>query len=146
MHSSVSESVDLASSGRAEQLEGEDEDRVRGNALAWLRSVAKLWRDDDLALAPDAHAEGAFLESIDKIASSNDEVRRIAIHPARVEDGAIRQGAGIAHRRVAADDRLRSRPHHDVPVIQARARAREVIEIDPERGIERRPCDGRARR
>ena len=138
----------------AQQLDGEDQRRVRRDLPGAALRVAELRRDHQLALAADLHARDALVPALDHPARAQLKAERPIARARRVEHRAVGQVPGVVDLDVAALHRLGALAdhvvgHRDLPRRLAGRHGRAVegrVELDVRARLERQRRRGRRRR
>src|SRR5690606_31133106 len=107
------------------------------HAAGAARTIAKLGRDGELALAADLHALHTLVPTADHLAATQCEFERLVTVLARVELGAIGQPAGVMH-----GHRMAGSSHGTIALkqfldLQLGLVLRQQFDPEPPRGVRR---------
>src|SRR5687768_1235679 len=116
-------SVNAGRLAQLDELDVEGEGSVRGDDAAGAAgTVAEIGRDDQGALAADAHPLHPLVPAADDHPRAEGELEGLVAVAAAVELLAVVQPAGVVHHGVVAGLRLRTGSHLVVAVPQPRGR------------------------
>src|SRR6266545_2146335 len=79
----------------AEQLNLEDQGRVRGDWVGAVRAIAEIRRDDQLSLPADFHSHHALVPAFDHLPDADDELEGLTAIDRAVKLGPVFEPAGV---------------------------------------------------